>query len=361
MKILCVIDSLGSGGAQRQLVNLAIGFKQRGHEVSFLVYHDKSFFKPILDEAKIPITFILEKNYFLRILKIRSFIRKGNFDAVLSFLEGANFIAELSSLPYRKWKLVVGERSANPNILKSFKLRFYRWFHLFADCVVSNSNENISIVKKANPLIRQKKFKVIYNLIDFKKWHADYHNISKTKSKIKILIAASHQYIKNAKGLIHAIQNLPKEIKQKIIVHWYGDESPDNSYKETLDLISKFDLNHQFILYPATQNIKEKMLEADIIGLFSFYEGLPNVICEAMALGKPIIASAVSDVPILISNKNCLFNPKSTIEIQKTLEYIISLSQKELEDIGKENKIKALKLFDKDDIINSYLSILKKQ
>jgi len=38
MIILCVIDTLGSGGAQRQLVNIAIGFKERGHTVSFLVY-----------------------------------------------------------------------------------------------------------------------------------------------------------------------------------------------------------------------------------------------------------------------------------------------------------------------------------
>lgn len=29
MKILCVIDSLGSGGAQRQLVNLALAFKDK--------------------------------------------------------------------------------------------------------------------------------------------------------------------------------------------------------------------------------------------------------------------------------------------------------------------------------------------
>ena len=33
MRILCVIDSLGSGGAQRQMVNLAVGFKSKGHQV----------------------------------------------------------------------------------------------------------------------------------------------------------------------------------------------------------------------------------------------------------------------------------------------------------------------------------------
>ena len=31
MKILFVIENLGSGGAQRQMVNLAISFKKKGH------------------------------------------------------------------------------------------------------------------------------------------------------------------------------------------------------------------------------------------------------------------------------------------------------------------------------------------
>ena len=35
MKILCVINSLRPGGAQRQLVNLGIGFKEKGHEGGF--------------------------------------------------------------------------------------------------------------------------------------------------------------------------------------------------------------------------------------------------------------------------------------------------------------------------------------
>ena len=49
MKILCVIDSLGSGGAQRQLVQLAIGLKNKGVDVSFLMYHNIHFFKSELD------------------------------------------------------------------------------------------------------------------------------------------------------------------------------------------------------------------------------------------------------------------------------------------------------------------------
>ena len=38
MKILIVIDTLGSGGAQKLKVNLAKGLKQRGHIVEFFIY-----------------------------------------------------------------------------------------------------------------------------------------------------------------------------------------------------------------------------------------------------------------------------------------------------------------------------------
>ena len=55
-RILCFIDSLGAGGAQRQLVNLAIGLKKRDYIVSFLVYHVDDFYLPILQENGIEIS-----------------------------------------------------------------------------------------------------------------------------------------------------------------------------------------------------------------------------------------------------------------------------------------------------------------
>ena len=38
MKILCVIDNLSTGGAQRQIINLANGLHSRGHQVSIFCY-----------------------------------------------------------------------------------------------------------------------------------------------------------------------------------------------------------------------------------------------------------------------------------------------------------------------------------
>src|SRR5665648_449200 len=110
MNILCVIDSLNQGGAQRQLIGLALGFKEKGHDVSFLTYHDIPFFNHLLDNSGIKITCIVEPRYLIRILKMRVFIREGKYDAVLSFLEASGFICEIVGFPIRKWKIIVAAR-----------------------------------------------------------------------------------------------------------------------------------------------------------------------------------------------------------------------------------------------------------
>lgn len=359
MKILCVIDILGSGGAQRQLVNLAIGFKEQGHSVSFLVYHHHNFYLDVLNQNNIPVHEIIEPNYFKRLLKMRRFIRKGKYDAVLSFLQAANFICEIAGLPHRKWKLVVGERSANPAILKSFKLKAYRWFHLLADHVVANSHENIKMVRKINPLLSKQNFHVIYNTIDFEKWKPDAGYTSYKNRKFKMVIAASHRYLKNLNGLVEAVNRLSEVEKQKLSIDWYGSDGYDQSKVDALKKIELYKLTHIFHFYEPTPLIHEKVQQADAVGLFSHHEGLPNTVCEGMAMGKPVIASNVSDVPLLIKNKKFIFDPKSPNEIAHTLSELLNATEKELGKAGEENRKNAVKLFNNDRIIETYLKLLE--
>lgn len=357
MKILCVIDSLGSGGAQRQLVELAIGFKERGHEVSFLVYHGEDFFRGYLDEVKISVNVIVEKNYLKRLFKMRNYIRKGNYNAVLSFLEAANFICEFAGLPWRKWKLIVGERSSNPQMLRSPKLRFFRWFHIFAGNVVANSYYNMSIVRKINPLLPKTKCSVIYNMIDFERWKPSIEYIPLKHSKLTLVVVASHGAIKNLKGLVSAVNLLTIEEKGKIIIKWYGEDRGDTALLDALKTIEKNNLQHIFEFHPPKKNIISFMHEADCLGLFSLYEGLPNTICEGMALGKMIVASKISDLP-LIFQERFLFDPYSPISISQVLKNTLALSSEELLLIGRYNQEQAKMLFNKEKILNKYLSLL---
>jgi len=359
MKILCVIDSLGSGGAQRQLVNLALAFKEKSHEVSFLVYHSEPFYYPLLKKEGIEVIEVVEPNYLKRLFKMRKVIRGGGYDSVLSFLEAANFICEISALPFKKWQLVVGERSANPAILKSFKLRFYRFFHIFADVVVANSYENIKLVKKVNPLLSDKKLQVIYNLIDFDKWQPKPENyIFRKNGKFNLIVVASHQYLKNLMGLVEAVSLLNDDEKNQLIINWYGGDRPDNSKKESLKKIKDYGLENIFYFHEPTIDIANKVNEADALGLFSFYEGLPNVVCEAMTNAKPVISSCVSDIPLLLDN-DYLFDPNDITGILRVIRRLLSSSEAMLEKIGERNSQIANTKFKKENIVDDYLKALK--
>ena len=362
MKILCVIEDLGSGGAQRQLVNLAINFKKREHEVNFLVHHSNNFYVQILNENNIPIKEIVELNKFRLFLKIRNYLRSGNYDAVLSFLQSTNFICELASMPSKKWSLIVGERSANPAIMKSFKLKMFRLTHLFSNYVVANSFENINIVKKIVPFIPKKKLQVIYNMVDFSKWSPSDDYVQFKNGIFNMTIVASHRHLKNLNGLIEATNLLSIEEKKKLQINWYGSDCHDNSKSIAIKKINDLKLNHIFNFHNSTIDISKKVQLADAIGLFSFYEGLPNVICEAMAVGKPVICSRISDIPkiVLEGENGFLCDPNNSVSMKNAISLMLQCDNESLYRISQNNILKAQKLFDSEKITEAYIKLMSR-
>lgn len=360
MRILCFIDSLVSGGAQRQLVNLAIGFQKKGHDVSFLTYSFGNFYLSLLEDANIEVYQIETNNYVSRVLECRSFIRKGRYDVVLSFLETPSFISEVAGFPFHKWKIVVGERSASPRILNTLKGRVYRLFHLLADMVVSNSTCNRDMVQKAIPLLSKRKNITIYNSYDLD-WlnPQNYKREGRLDGKFHLLVAASHLRLKNLKNLAIAISLLTQEKQKKLLVEWYGRQE-DECFKESLLLIRELEVEGAFQFYPPTLEVYSKMFNADAVGLFSIYEGLPNTICEAMCLGKPVIATDVSDNRYLLQNDKLISDAFSPQSIAETLSYLLELSVQELENIGERNRNRAKALFDEEIIVSQYLTIFGK-
>ena len=314
MKILLVIDSLDSGGAQRQLINLAIGLKKHEHNVEILTYFPECFYEEIIHDNNIKLTNILVASKIRRLLEIRRYIRRGNFNAVISFMVRPSFICEISGLPHRIWTLVIGERGS-PGFSYEISTKIMRLFHFLADSVVSNSNAKIEDTLKGSPFLKKRNCHIIYNYVDLNEWKCKPKE-SASGGKMKVVVAATHNYNKNGMSLIKALHLLSKNEKEKLNIEWYGRglemPSKDDYVNEMMALIDEYSLQDTIKLLPAEKNIREKYEEADVIGLFSLWEGLPNTICEGMACGKPILASAISDIPLLIENgvSGFLFDPK---------------------------------------------------
>lgn len=359
-KILCVIDDLGSGGAQRQLVNIAIGLKEAGYDISFLTYFEKNFYQNLLTQNNIKLIYLNEKNSLKRIWKFRTFIRKSDFDIVISFLGVPSFLASFAAFPYKKFQLIVGERSSNPIMKKSIKSRLLRLFYFKANFVVANSFANINLVKYMLPWLNTNKLKVIYNVIDLEKYRPLPEYKFKQNGKFRIVIPASYRKLKNLLGLIEAVNLLNPSEKNALKIDWYGDRNPkshtDSILIEAETLIAKYKLENIFNLNDVLHHVNTEMVLADAVGLFSFFEGLPNAICEGMACGKPIIATEVSDIPLLIKeNENGFLCTANDVEsIANALSKILALSEESLQKMGSKNLVLAKDLFNKKEIISQY-------
>lgn len=360
MKVLFLSPNLGrgGGGAERQIVTVACLLKEAGCDVGFLCYADGDFYAHILNDKQIPIQWFKYSNYFKRLFGVRKFIRKGNYDAVISFLETPNFLNNFAAVGGKRWKVITGERSAQERTFMSRKGKVFCWFQRYADYIVCNSDNARKMWMKHYPAY-ESKLRTIYNNVTLQPVTSEY--IPKKDGKLHIVVAASYLDVKNPFGLVKALSMLPDDEKRMIHVDWYGKN--DDHRKAVYDGMNKQIMEyplHNISLHPAIENIQDKMNEDDIVAIFSKYEGLPNAICEGMMLGKPIVMTRVSDYAVLVDETNgflCDWDKPETIK--DALVQAIHSCREELLAMGKVSKSRAESLFSAESIKNKWMSLIR--
>lgn len=361
MKLLCVIDSLGSGGAQRQLVTIARGFKARGHAVDFFTYYPHAHFKSQLDDIGIPVLLHQKKSRFAvgPVIALRRLIRDGKYDAVLAFLETPSVYAELATVGGRTWQLVVGERCANPAIMQGWK-RWLRAGHVLADWVVTNSHTNREMLLQSWPRLNSR-LVTIYNAVDLDRFHP-VARVRPEGQQLRLVVGASYAPKKNMLGVAEALVRLREDGFERIVIDWFGgilnNRQPFDdarAYAEANGIADLIQFN------PPTTNIEREYQQCDAVGLFSHFEGLPNVVCEAMACGRPVIMSDVCDARHLIKDgrNGILCDPKDSRSIASAIRRFAELTDMQRESMGVEARRRAETLFAPDAVLDAYEQLLK--
>ena len=93
-RILCLIENLGSGGAERQLTGLAVMLKQQGHQVEVCYYINKEFYLSYLQTNGVKGFFLAEaSNPKKRFTALRKHIKDVKPDTIISYSTSPSMIA----------------------------------------------------------------------------------------------------------------------------------------------------------------------------------------------------------------------------------------------------------------------------
>jgi glycosyltransferase involved in cell wall biosynthesis len=366
MKILCFIDFLGLGGAQRQFSLLAVLLKEKGIDVEVMVYYDFDFFVPMLNEANIPITMISSRTKLSRILSVRKALYNAKPDVVIAFLDTPSLLAELAMIPKRRFKLIVSERSYD--LHKSIATQKRLLFHKLADAIVTNSYSQEQFIKSAMPSLSSRT-QTIINCVDLDYFNHSEEVFSLQNNVVNILVIGNYRPEKNPLALVEAFDLIYGQYKLGgIEVDWYGDNWFKNDrptknshiFLLTQQRIIEKKLDAVFRLHGISSDVRTLYHQATVVCLPSIYEGCSNVICEAMACGKPILASKVSDNIMLIKDgsNGFLFNPASPADIAQTIIKFMNLSSAKKREMGIFSRKQAENLLSKKDFIDKYLQLI---
>ncbi len=347
MKIGILITTLGSGGAERQAVNLARMLKRNSHDVSIVTFFGDNFYVKDLDQCGISVVNLHAPKRTKAILAVRKQIRHEQYDAVIAFLCSPILCACAASLVGKKWKLITRLGSANESFFTSSRGKAMNKLAKVADSIVCNSHLEREMWRKYSSL-PDSKFKVIYNLYPDLTLRSAQEKIPDRRERIKIVVPASYSWIKNVQNVVTAAKMLNTDERSRLEIHWYGHREiaagDTKQHDRAVELVKQFALEDTVFLHDETWEIYDKMLDADFVGLFSLFEGLPNAICEAMLLSIPVVMTEVSDYQALV-NGNGFTCSQSAEGIHDVLKKVIATSELERKAMGQRSGEIAKKLF----------------
>jgi len=338
MRLLFVIDSLGSGGAQRQMVSLASGLARRNHKVQFFLYYPEyNHFAPVLKAQDIVVNASQKRGRFSSgpILALRRLMTGGHYDAALAFLATPSFYAEVARMGLQRLPLVVSERSTYTARRLSVGQWLLQQAHRLADHITVNSHHQRQLMERLFPWMRHK-ISTIYNGVDLDAFRPSHNHALRPAEGLTLLVLSSVVPEKNAIGLMRGIVSYRQRYGRECYVHWAGkvgaDLTSQHEYHQAQRLLRELGLSRFWEWLGERRDVPELLRRCDALIHPSLYEGLPNAICEALACGRPVLAGDVGDHRRLLGEgqTGLLFEPTDPEDIAETIHRfsLLSVSQR---------------------------------
>ncbi|HOP08134.1 MAG TPA: glycosyltransferase [candidate division Zixibacteria bacterium] len=292
------------GGPERQLRQHAQSMADSDFELTVAAFSEAGQRPAFLDElagAGIKVAHLpTSSSYDISAFGLlRRFVDENNFDIVCTHDYRTRFITRFARLrPGVRW-LAVSRGGTSENLKVSFFNAIDRKLIRAADKIVAVSHDLKEQMLRSG--IPENKIVVIQNAIDAE-FHASQQPVDLRKrfnlSDDSIIAVAAGRF-SSEKGQRYLIEEAVTACHTVPHLHLilFGN-GPD--LQEMKDLSLQLGIAGRITFPGFEKNFTPCLKGADILVNPSRSEGLPNIVMEAMAVGLPVIATAVGDVPKLI-------------------------------------------------------------
>lgn len=320
MRILFYINRIGRGGAERVMVNLSNMFNRIGYEVHLVTSFPTSNEYPV-DEgvtrhtlSQQRLTSFWERN-MVYISKLRHTIHEVRPDVVVSFMAEPNYRAILAAAGLGT-KTIISVRNdpCQEYAGRMGRLLGQRLLPLADGCVFQTEQARAWFPEKL-----QKKSIIIPNAVN-----EAFYSTQRAPIPGMIVTCGRLNAQKNQKMLIDAFSRIAGRYPW-IRLRIYGDGDLRQALSQQ---ITDLGLDDRVELMGVTTDVPSVLREASVFVMSSDYEGMPNALMEAMAVGVPCIST---DCPcggpqMLIDNgQNGLLVPVGdTAQLAQALEKLLS-------------------------------------
>jgi glycosyltransferase involved in cell wall biosynthesis len=373
-KIIVLINSLASGGAERVLTTLLNNLVNKYD--CYLIFIENDI-KYQLDK-RIKILHLGENTNnsgivkFIRLpivaFKLSKIIKKYKFTRILSLLSRSNYVNIISNI-FTKHKILISEHSLPSlqygcsNLQSKMNIYLIKCLYNFSDEIITVSKYgkyDLEVNFKINS-----KIQTIYNPIDISFIQKEKNKkLEIDRTKFTFVTIGRLDEGKNQKLLIDAIKSLNANL-------WIIGDGVLR--KELQDYINKLNLNDKVFLFGLQLNPFVYLAKADCFVLASNYESLGMVLIEALACRLPIISTDCLSGPreILAPKSDIHFKLKDKIElaeygvltpiknVAKLRESMsLMIDDKKLRNNYKEKSIQRANYFNIEKIIKQYEDII---
>jgi glycosyltransferase involved in cell wall biosynthesis len=316
MRVLLVIDSLGWGGSQRQMANLAIGLQQRGHAVRLFQYYPHfDHYRASVAAAGVTLLDFAKRRKFDPgvVAALAGHMRRDRPDVVVAFLAGPSAFAVIASRLAGGIPVVVSERGSFRAGALPLYARLQRVTHRFAAHVTTNSHHHTERMLREFPWLAGR-VSTIWNGIDTAAFRPAPQPVDPAGA-LRLLGVGTVVAIKDIETLARAVATLAQRGGPAVRVDWAGKVlDPGASH----DVVAR--VGAALAAAGAAERWRWLGLQHDMASLYagcdalvhpSAREGLPNAVCEALACGRPVVAARGADHARLLGDgeRGLLFEP----------------------------------------------------